>query len=66
MRRHELRSTLMTSNRPLEDWGKFIPAAAAILESLPVIEIGKSYRRVANAPRNHPAKPDRVGATTAK
>jgi DNA replication protein DnaC len=30
MRRHELKSTLMTSNRPLEDWGKLIgdvPAA---------------------------------------
>ena len=24
MRRHELRSTMMTSNRPLEDWGKLI------------------------------------------
>lgn len=35
MRRHELRSTMMTSNRPLEDWGKLIgdvPAAAAILD----------------------------------
>lgn len=35
MRRHELRSTVMTSNRPLEDWGKLIgdvPAATAILD----------------------------------
>ncbi len=24
MRRHELRSTMMTSNRPLDDWGKLI------------------------------------------
>ena len=35
MRRHELRSTIMTSNRPLEDWGKLIgdvPAATAILD----------------------------------
>lgn len=35
MRRHELRSTMMTSNRPLEDWGKLIgdvPAATAILD----------------------------------
>lgn len=34
-RRHELRSTLMTSNRPLEDWGKLIgdpPSATAILD----------------------------------
>ena len=35
MRRHELKSTLMTSNRPLEDWGKLIgdvPAATAIID----------------------------------
>lgn len=52
MRRHENRSTLMTSNRPLEDWGKLIgdvPAATAILdrflhhaELIPMT--GKSYR----------------------
>jgi DNA replication protein DnaC len=52
MRRHELRSTMMTSNRPLEDWGKLIgdvPAATAILDrilqSAEIIQItGKSYR----------------------
>ena len=52
MRRHELRSTMMTSNRPLEDWGKLIgdvPAATAILDRLledaEVIQVtGKSYR----------------------
>jgi len=35
MRRHENRSTLMTSNRPIEEWGKLIgdiPAATAILD----------------------------------
>ena len=35
MRRYEKRSTMMTSNRPLEDWGKLIgdvPAATAILD----------------------------------
>jgi DNA replication protein DnaC len=35
MRRHEVRSTMMTSNRPLEDWGKLIgdvPSATAILD----------------------------------
>src|SRR5665213_1707359 len=35
MRRHENRSTMMTSNRPLEDWAKLIcdaPAATAILD----------------------------------
>ena len=34
MRRYELRSTVMTSNRPIEDWGKLIgdvPTAGAIL-----------------------------------
>jgi DNA replication protein DnaC len=52
MRRHEVRSTMMTSNRPLEDWGKLmgdVPAAAAILdrflEHAELITItGKSYR----------------------
>jgi DNA replication protein DnaC len=52
MRRHEVRSTIMTSNRPLEDWGKLIgdvPAATAILDRFlqhaEVITItGKSYR----------------------
>lgn len=52
MRRHELRSTVMTSNRPLEDWGKLIgdvPAASAILDRFlqdaELIEItGRSYR----------------------
>ena len=35
LRRHELKSTMMTSNRPLQDWGKLIgdvPAATAILD----------------------------------
>jgi DNA replication protein DnaC len=52
MRRYETRSTMMTSNRPLEDWGKLIgdvPAATAILDRFlhhaEVITItGKSYR----------------------
>jgi DNA replication protein DnaC len=37
MRRYELRSTVMTSNRPIEDWGKLIgdvPTADAILDRL--------------------------------
>lgn len=52
MRRHEIKSTMMTSNRPLQDWGKLIgdvPAATAILDRFlqqaELIEItGKSYR----------------------
>jgi hypothetical protein len=37
MRRHENRSTMMTSNRPIEEWGKLlsdVPAASAILDRL--------------------------------
>lgn len=52
MRRHEVRSTMMTSNRPLEDWGKLIgdiPSATAILDRFlhrsELIQItGRSYR----------------------
>jgi DNA replication protein DnaC len=52
MRRYEVRSTMMTSNRPLEDWGKLlgdVPAATAILDRFlhhaEIIKItGKSYR----------------------
>jgi len=51
-RRYEVRSTIMTSNRPLEDWGKLIgdvPAATAILDRFlhraEIVTInGKSYR----------------------
>jgi DNA replication protein DnaC len=52
MRRHQTRSTIMTSNRPIEEWGKLlgdVPSATAILDrflqTAEVIEItGKSYR----------------------
>jgi DNA replication protein DnaC len=52
MRRYETRSTMMTSNRPLEDWGKLIgdvPSATAILDRFlhhaEIISIsGRSYR----------------------
>lgn len=52
MRRYETRSTIMTSNRPLEDWGKLIgdvPSATAILDRFlhhaEIVSItGKSYR----------------------
>jgi DNA replication protein DnaC len=61
MRRYQVRATMMTSNRPLEDWGKLIgdvPAATAILDrflhNAEVIAIaGKSYRL-----RNHAAATD--------
>jgi len=52
MRRYENRSTIMTSNRPIEEWGKLlgdVPSATAILDRFlhhaEVIAItGKSYR----------------------
>ena len=52
MRRYETKSTLMTSNRPLEDWGKLIgdvPSATAILDRFlhhaEILTItGRSYR----------------------
>ena len=64
MRRHELKSTMMTSNRPLEDWGKLIgdvPAATAILDRLledaEIIQMtGKSYRLGRSAAKSKPTK----------
>ena len=52
MRRYENRATIMTSNRPIEEWGKLlgdVPAATAILDRFlhhaTIINItGKSYR----------------------
>jgi DNA replication protein DnaC len=52
LRRYENRSTIMTSNRPIEEWGKLlsdVPAASAILDRLlhhaEVVAIsGRSYR----------------------
>jgi DNA replication protein DnaC len=52
MRRYENRSTIMTSNRPIEEWGKLVgdvPSATAILDRFlhhaEIINIsGKSYR----------------------
>jgi len=52
LRRYENRSTLMTSNRPIEEWGKLLndaPTATAILDRFlhhaEIIQItGRSYR----------------------
>jgi DNA replication protein DnaC len=52
MRRYETRSTMMTSNRPLEDWGKLlgdVPSATAILDRFlhhaQIVRLaGRSYR----------------------
>jgi DNA replication protein DnaC len=67
MRRHENRSTMMTSNRPLEDWAKLIgdvPAATAILDRFlhhaELITItGRSYRLKDRTNPNKPAKPEK-------
>jgi DNA replication protein DnaC len=64
MRRYETRSTIMTSNRPLEDWGKLIgdvPSATAILDRFlhhaEIVTItGKSYR-LRNQAADDDAKP---------
>ncbi len=52
LRRYENRSTIMTSNRPLEDWGKLlgdVPSAGAILDRFlhhaqTIAITGRSYR----------------------
>jgi DNA replication protein DnaC len=52
VRRHQNRSTIMTSNRPIEEWGQLlgdVPAATAILDRFlqqaEIIQItGRSYR----------------------
>ncbi len=52
MRRYENRSTIMTSNRPIEEWGKIlgdVPSASAILDRFlhhaqTIAITGRSYR----------------------
>jgi DNA replication protein DnaC len=60
LRRYEQHSTLMTSNRPIEEWGKLlgdVPAATAIIDRFlhhaQIIQIsGRSYRLKDAATRN--------------
>jgi len=69
MRRYENRSTMMTSNRPIEEWGKLlgdVPAASAILDRLlhhaEIIPInGRSYRLQPKTKR--PAPPERSASS---
>jgi DNA replication protein DnaC len=71
MRRHENRSTMMTSNRPLEDWGKLIgdvPSATAILDRFlqhaEIVTItGKSYRLKGRGGKDEPGKDQNPGKT---
>ena len=73
MRRYETRSTMMTSNRPLEDWGKLlgdVPSATAILDRFlhhaTILTLtGRSYRLRHQAPEQ-PAKATRKTAGTEK
>ena len=63
LRRHEVRSTIMTSNRPVDEWGKLlgdVPAAGAILDRLlhraEVIAInGRSHRLASCASEQAPS-----------
>ena len=75
MRRYENRSTLMTSNRPIEEWGKLlcdVPAASAILDRLlhhaEIIPItGRSYRLQQSAQeRPEPEEPSTPKSPPAK
>ncbi len=69
MRRYENRSTIMTSNRPLEDWGKLlndVPTAGAILDrflhhAIRIPITGRSYRVKDSLPetQNQPPQPTR-------
>ncbi len=73
MRRYENRATIMTSNRPLEDWGKLlldVPTAGAILDRFlhhaQVIAItGQSYRLKDAATRKPPAADAAASLSTA-
>jgi DNA replication protein DnaC len=65
VRRHETASTIITTNRPTEDWGQFlgdVPAATAILDRFlahaEIIQMqGKSYRLHQRARRASPIAP---------
>ena len=71
VRRHQNRSTLLTSNRPIEDWGQLlgdVPAATAILDRFlqqaEIIRItGRSYRlrnaALAHLPDQQSAAPEK-------
>jgi DNA replication protein DnaC len=63
MRRYENRSTIMTSNRPIEEWGKLlgdVPSASAILDRFlhhaqTIAITGRSYR-LKDQPVRNPEK----------
>ncbi len=65
LRRYETRATMMTSNRPLEDWGKLlgdVPSATAILDrflhhAVTITITGRSYRLRQPAPAGEQPEP---------
>jgi DNA replication protein DnaC len=68
MRRYENRSTIMTSNRPLDEWGKLlgdVPSASAILDRFlhhaqTIAITGRSYRLKDQALASKEEKPSRA------
>jgi len=74
MRRYENRSTLMTSNRPIEDWGKLlgdVPAASAILDRFlhhaqTIAITGRSYRLKDQTQTKQPKTPSKTTDECAK
>src|SRR2546430_12894503 len=69
MRRYENRSTIMTSNRPIQDWGKLlgdVPSAGAILDRFlhhaqTIAITGRSYRL-----KDHPTQSQEEKKTKGK
>jgi len=56
MRRYENRSSILTSNRPIEEWGKLIhdvPAATAILDRFLSRRDHQHHRSQLQAKRSH-------------
>lgn len=80
MRRYENRSTIMTSNRPIEDWGKLlgdVPSAGAILDRFlhhaqTIAITGPSYRlkdrptqnQEQKKPKSKPNEPSTAGGAS--
>ena len=68
MRRYENRSTIMTSNRPIQDWGKLlgdVPAASAILDRFlhhaqTIAIAGRSYRLKDQSPAKEEKTPNKT------
>jgi DNA replication protein DnaC len=68
MRRYENRSTIMTSNRPIDEWGKLlgdVPSASAILDRFlhhaqTIAITGRSYRLRDQALAGREEKPTKV------